>query len=301
MLQPGCEAIHSAGVRSPHGIRRVIIVVLDGLRADAAHLFPLPNIAALSDEGTHTFCARTVTPSVTAAAMTSLLTGVTPGVHGLTSDRFAMPRPRLPLTPLPRALYEAGLPSSVFLARLPRAFRGLAERITKALAVDYASFRGESAHEILDAAADSLTVQREGLILLHWPDADRAGHAHGWNSTEYAAAARRLDSALARLVAATRVMHDPETVLIVCADHGGGGVFAKAHDSQHPQDQRIPLLLLGARVMRGCLPPGCSLLDVPATTCWLLGVDIPETYSGFPLVQALVIPNEPIPRVATVA
>ena len=96
-------------------------------------------------------------------------------------------------------------------------------------------------------------------------------------------------------------MHDPETVLIACADHGGGGVHARAHDSQHPQDERIPLLVLGARVLRGCLPTGCSLLDVPATTCWLLGVDIPQSYSGQPLVQALAAPNERVPGVATVA
>src|SRR5688572_2879447 len=150
MLQPGYKAIGSAGVRSPHGIRRVIIVVLDGLRADAVHLFPLPNIASLADEGTHTFRAHTVTPSVTAAAMTSLLTGVAPDVHGLTSDRFAMPRPRLPLTPLTRVLNDADLPSSAFLAEMPRAFRGLAERIAKALVVERVLFRGESAHEILD-------------------------------------------------------------------------------------------------------------------------------------------------------
>ena len=72
---------------SQHGVRRVIIVVLDGLRADAVHLFPLPNMARLAELGAATFTARTVTPSVTAAAMTSLFTGVTPDVHGLTSDR----------------------------------------------------------------------------------------------------------------------------------------------------------------------------------------------------------------------
>lgn len=280
---------------SQHGVTRVIIVVLDGLRADAVHLFPLPNIARLAEVGAHTFTARTVTPSVTAAAMTSLFTGVTPDVHGLTSDRFGMPRSRITLTPMTRALQRVGMPSSAYLAAIPRAYRGLAARIARGLGVERVSFQGESAAEILAAATDSLTTQRRGLILLHWPDADRAGHQHGWNSDAYAKAARQLDSTLGQLVHCTNIAHDPDTLMILCADHGGGGMQAREHNSLHPLDQRIPLVLLGGRVRCGPLPPSCSLLDVPATTCWALGVAPPASYSGRPLVHAFLGPDERVP------
>lgn len=279
---------------SPTGIRRVILLVMDGLRADAIHLFPLPNLAFLADCGAHTFTARTVTPSVTAAAMASLLTGVAPHVHGLNSDRFRLPRPRTPLLPITRLLRQAGMPSSTFLAELPRAYRGLAARIAKRLAVDHASFRGQNAAEVLRAADASLTTQRRGLILLHWPDADRAGHASGWSSNAYVEAARRLDDTLGSLVRTTKVLRDPATLLIVCADHGGGGVHARGHDSLHPLDQRIPLLLLGAGVRRASLGLNCSLLDVPATACWALGFDPPTTYTGRPLCRAFTRPDEPV-------
>lgn len=280
---------------SPHGVRRVIIVVLDGLRADAIHLFPLPNMARLADIGAHTLTARTVTPSVTAAAMTSLFTGVTPDVHGVTSDRFGMPRPRVALTPVTRALQRVGLPSSAFLAAIPRAYRGLAERIARGLGLEHTCFSGESATEILAAAANSLTMQRRGLILLHWPDADRAGHEHGWNSDAYARAARRLDDALGQLAHDAYIAHDPETLTILCADHGGGGMTAREHNSLHPLDQRIPLVLLGGRVRRGRIQTQCSLLDVPPTTCWALGLTPPASYSGCPLVQAFSGPDERLP------
>jgi predicted AlkP superfamily pyrophosphatase or phosphodiesterase len=277
---------------SPHSVARVIIVVLDGLRADAVHLFPLPNMARLADIGAHTFTARTVTPSVTAAAMTSLFTGVTPDVHGLTSDRFGMPRPRVALTPMTRALQRAGMPSSAFLAAIPRAYRGLAERIARGLGLEHVRFSGESAMEILAAAANSLTIQRRGLILLHWPDADRAGHEHGWNSDAYARAARRLDDALGQLAHDAHIAHDPETLTIVCADHGGGGLTPREHNSLHPLDLRIPLVLLGGRVRRGRIQSACSLLDLPPTTCWALGLTPPSSYSGRALVQAFVGPDE---------
>jgi predicted AlkP superfamily pyrophosphatase or phosphodiesterase len=282
-------------------ISRVILVVIDGLRADAIHLFPLPHFARLAECGAHTFTARTVTPSVTAAAMTSLLTGVAPHVHGLTSDRFGMPRSRATLIPVTQRLRDAGMPSSTFLAELPRAYRGLAERIARGLAVDHASFRGQNADDIVRGADASLTTQRRGLILLHWPDADRAGHAHGWSSNAYAHVARQLDETLGALVRRTEVLRDRSTLMIVCADHGGGGVDARGHDSLHPLDQRIPLLLLGGAVRRGCLGPHCSLLDVPATICWALGVQPPATYGGRPLRQAFLLPDEPLAAIAAVA
>jgi len=281
---------------APASIQRVIIVVLDGLRADAVHLFPLPNMARLAERGAHTFSARTVTPSVTAAAMTSLFTGVAPAVHGLTSDRFGIPRAGATLTPLTRVLQRAALPSSAYMATLPRPYRALAARIARALGIDRVTFHGHTAADVLAASRDTLTTQRRGLIFLHWPDADRVGHAHGWTSDAYAVAASRLDDTLGALVCETRVIQDPRTLLIVCSDHGGGGMHARSHDSLHPQDQRIPLILLGGAVRAGRLTVPCSLLDVPATTCWALGVTTPSSYGGRALLQAFHGHDERTPR-----
>src|SRR5215472_9341948 len=95
----------------PRDIERVIVAVLDGLRPDAIPLYNLRHIDRLSRQGASTFAGSTVEPSVTAAAMTSLLTGAPPRIHGLTSERFHIPKPRGPLDPLPRLLTGSGLPS----------------------------------------------------------------------------------------------------------------------------------------------------------------------------------------------
>src|SRR4029453_16818044 len=94
-----------------------------------------------------------------------------------------------------------GFPSTACLATLPRAYRGLGQRIATRLGFTATRFVGESAAEILAAGRDVVHRQRRGFILFHWPDADRAGHAHGWMSPEYGAAARRLDAALGLLAA----------------------------------------------------------------------------------------------------
>jgi arylsulfatase A-like enzyme len=148
------------------------------------------------------------------------------------------------------------------------------------------TFVGRTAPEILLAARATLQQQRCGLILFHWPDADRAGHEHGWMSAAYREAARRLDATLGLLASLTGIVDDPCTVLIALADHGGGGARPREHDSAHAFDTTIPIVIAGGQVSCGELAPCSSLLDVPATVLWALGVPVPATYAGRPLVEA---------------
>lgn len=273
---------------TPHRlIRRVIVVVLDGLRSDAIDAFALDGLRRLAACGAHTRAARTVAPSVTAAAMGSLLTGVRPERHGLTSDRFHIPRSRGPVAPLPRVLHEGGYVTAACLADVPLLYRRIARGLARRLGVARPSFSGDGAHAILETARPWLSSQRSGLLLFHWPDADRAGHAMGWMSPAYAAAARRMDDALQDLVRWTGVASDPSTLLVALADHGGGGASPRDHDSAHPLDRTIPIVLAGGAVAPGrLLHAGASILDVPATVLWALGIAPPPSYEGRPLTEA---------------
>lgn len=268
------------------GIRRVIVVVLDGLRPDAIARFGLTHLQRAMQGGAHTLDGVTVTPSVTAAAMTSLFTGVPPRLHGIESDRFHIPSPRRKLLPMTQLVADSGLPVSVFLADIPFLFRGLAKRFARVAGVDDANFVGNSAPEIVMAARGPLAVQRRGLMLFHWPDADRAGHQHGWMSEPYAEAARRMDATFGLLVALCEIGRDPGTLLIALADHGGGGVKHDDHASTHPLDCTIPIVLSGGGVSAGRLAPMTSLLDVPPTVLWSLGIPIPASWTGRPLLEA---------------
>lgn len=264
-------------------VRRVVLVVLDGLRADAIDTLALPHLRRLRSIGASTLTAQTVAPSVTAAAMTSLLTGVPPTVHGLTSDRFRIPRTRARLQPLPRVLEHAGYPTTAFVREIPRLYRGVATRIVRQLGAGDARFVGHNAPEILLAARNTLATQRRGLVLMHWPDADMAGHDHGWMSAPYAEAARRLDATLGLLAGLIEIERDPYTLLIALADHGGGGVDPRDHDSDHPIDRTIPIVAVGGGVPAGASLGAAHLLDVPATVLAALGVAQPAEYAGRPL------------------
>jgi hypothetical protein len=261
-------------------VRRIILVVLDGLRPDSLDAFDLPHLRDYSTRGAFTPRATTISPSVTAAAMTSLLTGVTPLQHGLVSDHFHIPRPRAILVPLPAVLAASGIPVSTFVRELPILFRPLAKACVARLGVESPMFRGGTAREILNAARRTLNEQRDGLILLHWPDADIAGHAHGWMSPEYGVACRDLDDALGALVRAERVLDDPETLLIALADHGGGGLVPNDHDGDHERNLTIPMLFVGGGVQPTLLEDGVSILDVAPTVAAALGVNAPACWQG---------------------
>jgi predicted AlkP superfamily pyrophosphatase or phosphodiesterase len=276
--------------------RRVILVILDGLRADAIDVFGLDTLQCLRKTAAYTSVARTVEPSVTWAVMTSLMTGVAPAVHGVVSERIHLPRPKAKLHPLPATLAEAGLPSTALLCSIPRLFRPVASAIGRGLGIGHLRFVGKGAEDILAAAYDGLAEQRRGLIFLHWPDADGTGHEHGWMSPEYADASRTLDRTLGALLRVIDLENDPETLLIALADHGGGGVDPKDHESAHPYDRLVPLYFLGAGVSAGDLGPNVSLLDVPATILWALGVDRPSTYAGTELTT--LIGGMPLSRVS---
>lgn len=274
-------------MNQPPLVRRAIVVVLDGLRPDAIRRFDLQHLSRLMRRGASTTSAQTVAPSVTAAAMASLLTGATPARHGLRSDRFHLPTPSGPVHPLPRVLAEQSIPSRAFMARVPLLFQGIANRLAGHLGVAEARFHGEGAADILGAARRTIETRQRGLVVLHWPDADRAGHAHGWMSPEYGMAAGALDDALGALLRLVD-LDDPSTLLVALADHGGGGVNPRGHDSDSPLDRTIPMVLAGGAIEPGPLPDGVSLLDVPATVAWALGAPLPASYAGRPLVQAFV-------------
>lgn len=266
-------------------IRRAIVVVLDGLRPDAIEEFDLASVRQLMRSGASSLAATTVTPSLTWPALTSLLCGLPPQTHGIVGDSLHVPRPKSKLQPLPELLGAGGFPSAAFMGAIPSLYRGIASRIAKGLGFAEARFSGEHAAGVLLAARSTLRTQRRGLIFLHWADADRVGHEHGWMSAAYGDAARRLDSALGTLVSWLGIHEDPHTLLVALADHGGGGVDPKHHEEPHPLNTTIPVALAGGAVRQHILEPP-SLLDVPPTIAWALGVQPPTAYAGRVLHEA---------------
>ena len=272
-------------------MRRLVIVLADGLRPDAVSPSVMPSLDALGRVYTLARRARTVRPSATVAALASLATGVGPGTHRLIEPGLEfLPRLRT-IRPVSRLLARAGIPTDVVIADLGPAALPVAWALASTAGARRLVAKGSRARDTAAAAHRLLAQPEQRLLLVYLPDCDRAGHAHGWMSDPYLEAAAEVDAAVGLLSPWT-----DDTVFIVTADHGGGGVTANEHDEPHPVNDHIPLIVAGPGVTRRHqLTRTISLLDVPATVLWWFGVPVPDGYEGRPLAEAFARVSGPAP------
>jgi hypothetical protein len=264
-------------------MRRVVLVLADGLRPDAITPIDMPSLDALSRRYTTALRATTVRPSRTVAALASLATGVAPGTHGLIEPGLGFLK-RLPtLRPLARELTRGGVSSQVVASELLPAERAVLWALTKAAGLGRYRSAGLRAREVARAAQAVTLSESAGLVFVYLNDCDQAGHAYGWMSPQYRAAAVEVDAAIGVLADLTE-----HSLLIVMADHGGG-VSTHDHAEPHPINDHIPLILAGPDVTRRHqLTRPASLLDIPPTLLWWFGLEVPGCYEGRALTQAFI-------------
>ncbi len=206
-----------------------IIFVVDGLgrsnlAARSGHARFLAGVMSKKD------VAHTVFPSTTAAALTSLLTGVEPGTHGIVGYRLRIPgtdeAPNQlkgweshgldPLTwqraePLFARESRTGRPCFV-VTKSEYANTGFTDPTLRG-----ATFIGaDDLDERVERAAEAAARHPGALVYLYAPELDSLGHRHGWESDEWSAGLERVDAAARRL----SELVSPQTGVVVTADHG---------------------------------------------------------------------------------
>lgn len=261
--------------------RRVVVLLVDGLRPDAVTVDRMPSLYHLGAKFVRAAHATTVRPSTTVAALTSLVTGVSPRRHGLTDAGVPPITTLAGVEPLPRLLRRCGLAASVVAAELPLIRRWMVRALTAVAGIGKLSFADPDPVRMADAVIAAMERAPRGLILVYFPHCDQAGHAHGWMSPAYLRAVRRVDETIG-ILAPVLVRE----LAIVLSDHGGGGAAARDHDTPHPLNDRIPLILAGRRLPQSAvIERGVSLLDVPVTIAEALGVPVPSSYEGSSLLD----------------
>jgi predicted AlkP superfamily pyrophosphatase or phosphodiesterase len=275
---------------------RVVLVSVDGLRGDAmAHM---PQLAALAATGASTDAMSSVLPALTVPGHLAMFSGRDVTRAGITSNA-------LDTTAAMRFVFSGA--STVF--HWVHTAGGTSEAIAgaslfgSAMLSDAREIMGLDSLVATDTRADAIAdrvLARIGagrapdLLFVHFPDADLAGHEHGWVvpgvttltgrdslSPSYLDAARRVDAAIGRVAAALRpAMEAGEVVLVVTADHGGGsgeGCVAgvpsfREHCTAAPGDELIPFVMVGRGIAPRRLPAGMHLTQVGPTVSALLGV-----------------------------
>ncbi len=202
-----------------------IVFVIDGL--GAANLSARSGHARfLSASSSKRDTARTVFPSTTATALTSLLTGAPAGQHGIVGYRTRVPGTDRLVNQLrgwetddlpiewqraTRLVSRAGRPAFA-VSKNEYAGTGFT-----AATLGEAEFVGVDDLDERVARAAELAAQHPGsFVYLYTNDLDAIGHRRGWESDEWIAGLERVDAAVRTLVSGGAA----GTGVVVTSDHG---------------------------------------------------------------------------------
>lgn len=212
-----------------------VLIVVDGLGWHALHDRGghAPNLSRLARESANPI--QTVVPSTTGAALTSIVTGVLPGEHGLVGYRIRHPRLGLvttlsqwqhiqvadewqTATPVFARARQAGIPSYA-IGRSAQEGSGLSRAI-----LGGASYVARDRMEQRFQVAGEL-VRRGGFVYLYVDELDRVGHRDGWRGESWTNALERLDRQLGEFLRGI-----PQGVgVALTADHGMLDCDARKH------------------------------------------------------------------------
>ena len=255
--------------------RRVILIVIDGCRADRYAEARTPFLDRLATEGVVATDMRTVYPARTVTAFTSMLTGAPPRVHGMRSN--FVPFLGAKCQSIFGALEEHGKRGR--LAGIAHLVDSFGEETVQT--VTAVTPNAEIDEALVARAREVLVRDDPELLVLQTLSVDQTGHARGSYYPEYLERIEATDRLLEEFVGWCRDEGylDAATV-IVTSDHGQGrGIGGHGHLTE--PEKRVPFIAWGEGVPQGVRIDGTrSLLDVAPTLAYYLGTPPPEQSVG---------------------
>ena len=289
----GVVGFHSCQIsgRDKRKVPYVLVIGIDGLGSHGFETAKTPHMNELMKNGAWTLSARTVIPSRSGPAWSSMITGATVEKHGVGSNGWTVEEKLL--EPVFKSDYDM-FPTIFGETRKhhPDAVIGTFHHWDKfnnfiERGVCDVSKSGGSENIVTEDACDFIDKRRPDLTFVHVDHVDHAGHHNGYRSEGYAFAIERADSLIG--VFLERLKRSgiyEETVVIVVSDHGG---FEHSHGGIHPDEMIVPFLISGKKVKKGYkIEHPVFIYDLAPTVAYLLGFELSGYISGTPLIDAFI-------------
>ena len=257
-------------------VSRLVLIVFDGLRADA--LEHAPNWRDLGEKGAAGLL-RTPMPSLSNPARATMMTGAPPEVHGVTNNgKFSPP----PVDSLLSVARSGRVHTAVAGSRFWK--QAFGEWIDESWEFEKELHVVTDPQELIDWQRETcapmvefLRKQTSGLVIAGVTAADAAGHDFGGESDEYAQVVREADACLGRIVTA---LDDPEAAFLAISDHGhidrrGRG----GHGGSETEVVWSPFVLAGSKISPTNTPRR-PMEDAAPLAALLLGLPIPANSRG---------------------
>ena len=255
---------------------RVLVISVDGLRADVVDPFQMPNTYALMQSGAYAISARTIYPSSTLPSHSSMLTGMCPDKTGVDWNDYIPENGFANGPSIFEIAHNAGLRTVMVVGKEKL------RQITPPENTDVFAYVNDRDSVVAERAAD---IIRQGfdVMFVHLPLVDGLGHEYGWLSPNYLMGTYRVDEAIGVLLTALDEAGIRQgTLIIVTADHGG-------HDTTHgtnlPEDLQVPWVITGPSIVSTRVTRKTSTVDTAATIAYALNLPIPEIWDGVPVYE----------------
>jgi arylsulfatase A-like enzyme len=261
---------------------RLLLIGIDGVRADILAEVATPNLDRLAAAGSYTAEATTTTPSVSGPAWSSMLTGVWPEKHGVVSNDFTAPRYAEHPDFLSRIEAERPELTTVAIVDWPplmvlpggRALVGPDVDVREA-PDGYELGWGEADARSTELAVHHIRESDPDALFVYLGNADETSHRTGSIGEEYRAAIVEADRQVGRIIEAveSRPGYGREDWLVlVSTDHGrraDGG-----HGGTSPEEMTTFLLVGGPAASAGAIEGPTFIVDVAVTALTHLGIPV---------------------------
>ena len=268
----------------------VIIIGVDGMSTDGVMKAETPTLHDMMANGSWSMHARGVLPTTSGANWASVLDGVGPEQHGVTSNDWKMGEFNFPTS----VTGSGGFFPSIFQVLTDQnpewevgsiynwdGFGNLYDHRF----VDY-DIHGKDEDETAALAVDYIKSKQPAFLFVHLDHVDDAGHSYGHGTPRYYEAVTKADMLIGKIrQASVDAGIADDTVIFVTADHGGVG---KGHGGESLAELEIPWIAYGKNINRDVqLDLPINTFDTPATAVWLLGAKIPYAWLGRPVRPVL--------------
>jgi len=259
----------------------VIILGIDG----AGHFFREANTHNFDriflKDGAYTYDGLSSNPSISAQAWGSMMTGVSPALHGLTNDimwHHTYPEDS-PYPTFYRRIWEAYPRAELgaFCEWLPL-IRGLIERqVPKTACVN-------KDYLLVEPICYYIQDKKPDLLFVHCDSVDHAGHANGYGTEPYMQAIEKVDQIIGKIYDAVVAAGIADsTLFIVISDHGGtcdpapeGTGFVGSHGGWTVNERYITFAARGNGVCKGSKIGPLNIRDVAAVVQYAFDLPMPE-------------------------
>jgi hypothetical protein len=279
------------GIAQQDLVKRVILIGIDGVSAEAFQYAKTPVINSLINRGVISLRTRGVMPTVSAPNWATILSGSGPEQHGVTSNSWSLMNQGFD----PTVKDVDGYYTSIFTVirkQMPKSSTAmfydwdwLGTFVNKKYISKEQYIQGYVM--VTSIALDYIRKEKPVFTFIYYGLPDETGHLKGFNTKDYYQSINDIDSEIGKIIDGlqeSKMLQN--TAIIITSDHGGIG---KGHGGESMIEIEVPWIISGPGIRKNVLleTPNDNLNTAP-TIARLLGIKSPAEWIGRPVNEAFI-------------